>query len=124
MRGRLPVEAVGGTAGSFVGLGLGLLVGEPVACGDYIACLVGQMALGVGGSAVAGGWGAWLAGRWRHTDPSGLGALVGAVVGVAAGIVVVTLAVELSPLHIDGVPFLTIYAVTHGCVTAVFTRVL
>lgn len=117
-------EAAGGALGSLVGLGIGIALARPDACdSEDLACILDGVAVGLVGSTVGAGVGAWTAGRWRDTQPSGWGAAVGAVAGAAGGLGVIKLIEEISPGRGEGVGAIALYGLTHGLITAFFTRI-
>lgn len=118
------IETAGGTVGSLAGFGLGLAVSRPDECNNEdLACILNGVAVGLATSAVGAGAGAYGAGRWQNTEPSGWGAALGGVLGAAAGLGVVKLMDETSPGSGEGIGAIVAYGVTHGLVTAAFTRI-
>lgn len=118
------IEALGGTVGSATGLGLGLLISRPDACGtDDIGCILER--LGASGIAAAAGsaLGAWGAGRWKNTEPSAIGAVIGSIAGVAAGVGMLELLERPGSGGLDPVPAFVAFTVTNGMVTALFSRI-
>ena len=121
---RFAVEAAGGVVGSLAGVGLAVAAGAARRCGvDDLGCVIRDVALigavSTAGSA-AGAYGVW---RWRRTEPSGLGATLGAVVGVAAGVGAMQL-VEEAGIRPNNVVRTVIYSTAQGLVTALGSRLL
>lgn len=118
------IEAAGGAVGSLAGLGLGIAIGGVGECGvENLECMLRGAAVMLVGSAAGAGIGAWGAGRWGETDPSGWGAAVGGVVGVAAALGVNKILEESRPRGGEGVGAIAAFVVTQGLVTALFTRI-
>lgn len=118
------IEAAGGAVGSLAGLWLGVGLGGVGECGvENLECMLKGAAVALVGSAAGAGIGAWGAGRWRETEPSGWGAAVGGVAGLAAALGVVRILEESSPRGGEGVGAIVAHGVTHGLVTALFTRI-
>ena len=117
-------EAAGGALGSVAGFGIGIALARPDECNsEDLGCILNGVAVALVGSAAGAGVGAWSAGRWRDTEPSGWGAAIGAVAGAAGGVGVIKLIEEIDPGGAEGVGAIAIYGLTHGLVTALFTRV-
>lgn len=117
-------EAAGGALGSLAGFGIGIALARPDACdAEDLACILDGVAVGLVGSTVGAGVGAWSAGRWRDTEPSGWEAAVGAVAGAAGALGVIKLMDEISPRGGEGVGAIALYGLTHGLITAFFTRI-
>ena len=119
------LETLGGTVGSAAGFGLTALLADPDACDrEDLECLLRDAAVVLGGSAVGSGLGTWGAGRLASTRPSGLGAALGSIAGVAAGLGVGHLLTEeLDVASSDGARLIA-FAVTHGFVTALGSRIV
>lgn len=118
------IEFAGGTVGSLAGLGLGIALARPDECSNEdLGCILNGLAVGLVTSTVGAGAGAYAAGRWQDTEPSGWGAALGAVAGAAAGIGVLKLIEESnSGRGAEGFSAAIVYGVTHGLVTAAFSR--
>lgn len=123
----LTIEALGGTAGSLAGVGIGLLVSGAASdtCGsEDLACDLKQAAT-TGVISVAGSTaGTYLAGRAGNTQPSLVGSLLGAIVGAAAGVGVVHLLTEETKLARNNATLVVAYSVTQGLVTAIGSRIV
>lgn len=118
------IEFAGGTVGSLAGLGLGLALARTDECNsEDLGCLLNGVAVGLVTSAVGAAAGAYAAGRWQDTEPSGWGAAIGAVAGAAAGVGVIKLIEETSSGGgVEGFAAVVVYGVAHGLVTAAFSR--
>ena len=116
------IEAAGGTAGSLAGFALvystsGRCDVEDLACNLQHA---GAAVLVATAGAAAG---AYLAGRLARTQPSMVGAALGAVVGAAGGIGVAHLLTEELNLVNSDTGAIIGYAVAQGTLTALGSRV-
>jgi hypothetical protein len=122
---RLLVEWGGGTVGSAVGGGIGLLIASESDCpSDELACSFEKAGIALAASALGSGAGTWFGGRMGETEPSGLGAAIGALLGVPAGIGVVHLLSEDTDwVRSDAVLFAS-FAITQGIVSAVGSRIV
>jgi hypothetical protein len=118
------VEALGGSAGSALGIGLGLVIAKPGGCpsNDDIACILRRLGA-VGIIAVAGTTvGTVVAGRWAGTDPSIVGALLGAAVGAAAGIGLEHLITEEMNQSLGDAGAVVLFSVSQGILAAAGSR--
>ena len=117
------IEAAGGTLGSLLGFGAVYVAGNECEGEDLVCNLRSAftaVVLGTVGSAT----GAYLAGRAFDTEPSALGATLGAVAGAAGAIGVVHLLTEeLNAINGRGVE-LASYVVTQGLITALGSRIV
>jgi hypothetical protein len=118
------IEAAGGTLGSGVGVGLGLLISDPADCdAEDVACIL--EGLGVTGlvAAAAAPVGSVLLGRANDTEPSLLGAAIGSVAGIAVGLGVIKLLDE-GGATLNGLGAGVVFTVSHGVVTALGSRLV
>ena len=122
---RFMIEWGGGAVGSAVGGGIGLLIVSESDCpSEELACSFEKAGIALAASALGSGTGAWLAGRIGDTEPSGLGAAIGALLGVPAGIGVVHLLSEDTEwVRSDALLFVS-YALTQGIVSAIGSRIV
>lgn len=116
----LGIEALGGTGGSAIGFHMVRLLSDRIACGENLSCTLGNAAtallLGsVGAAAVS-----YASGRIAGTEPSGAGAVIGAVVGAAA---VVGVDHVLSNINTSDRHRYVAFAVTQGLLTAIGSRI-
>jgi hypothetical protein len=117
-------EALGGTLGSAVGIGLGLAVARPDDCpsDDDVVCTLRRLgvtgAIGVIGATV----GTVVAGRVADTDPSLVGAFLGAAAGAAAGIGLEHLITEEMGQPLGNVGAVLLFSVTQGILAAAGSR--
>ncbi len=119
-----PLEWIGGSAGSLLGLGAGLLVLSPSRCHtDDIACILERLGA-VGLMSAAGApLGTVALGNLGGTRPSFVGAAIGSIAGVVAGVVLLEWAEQTDDDALP-VPYaLVIYGGTHGLVTAIGSRI-
>jgi hypothetical protein len=115
------VETAGGVGGSLLGFGLLFLQGDD--CGEDLGCTLRHAFEAVALGTVASAGGAYLAGRLADTQPSGVGAVLGAVVGVAAGVGLWHLFTEdLDVVNNERAAVLS-YTVTQGVFTALGSRI-
>lgn len=121
------IEALGGTAGSLAGVGVGLLLSGAWTdrCNNEdLACLLRQIAA-TGVVSVAGATaGTYIAGRAADTGPSFVGGLLGAVAGAAAGAGVIHLLTEETRVADNNATLAVAYSVTQGIVSALGSRLL
>jgi hypothetical protein len=119
------VEAVGGTVGSALGIGLGLAIARPDNCpsNEDLACILRRLGtvgiVGVAGATV----GTFVAGRWAASDPSIVGALLGAAVGAAAGIGLEHLVTEELNQSLGNAGAVVLFSVTQGILAAAGSRI-
>jgi len=118
------IEAAGGTLGSALGVGIGLLIADPGDCdGEDLQCIL--EGLGVTGlvAAATAPLGTVLAGRAYDTEPSMLGAVLGSVAGVAVGLGVIKLFDEAG-VPLEGLGAGVAFTLSHGIVTALGSRLV
>lgn len=116
------IEWLGGSIGSVAGLGAAWLLVSAEGCGEDLRCILGNaaMALAVGTAGSAAG--AYGAGRLSDTEPSGWGAIAGALVGAAAAVGVDHLLTEEASVDLSqGARFIA-FGVTQGGLTALGSR--
>ena len=118
------VEALGGTVGSALGITIGLAVAKPTDCpsDDDVACTLQKLGItgiiGVVGATI----GTAVAGRWAATDPSLIGAFVGAAAGAAVGIGLEHLVTEEMDRSLGDVGTVVLFSVTQGILAAAGSR--
>lgn len=118
------IEFVGATAGSLVGLGLGLRIARPDECNNEdLECIL--RGVGVAGltSFVGAPAGAVLLGNMAETSPSVWGAWIGSAAGVAAGAGLLKLAEEVDDDTLPVRYSLVVFSGTHGLLTALGSRI-
>lgn len=122
---RFLIEWGGGSVGSAIGGGIGLLIASESDCPtDDLACTFEKAGIALAASALGSAAGTWFAGDMGETEPSGLGASIGALLGVPAGIGVVHLLSEDTGwVQSDPVLFAS-YALTQGIVSAIGSRIV
>lgn len=119
-----PVEFLGATAGSLIGLGAGLLIASPDACdNEDIGCIIERLGMVGLFSAVGAPAGTMLAGGWADTRPSLVGAAIGSLAGVAAGAGLLKLGEEIDDDPLPVLYALVAYGGAHGLLTAVGSRI-
>jgi hypothetical protein len=119
------VEWGGGAVGSAIGGGIGFLIASESDCPtEELACSFEKAGIALAASAVGSGAGTWLAGRMGDTEPSGLGAAIGALLGVPAGIGVVHLLSEDTEWVRNDAALFASYALTQGIVSAIGSRIV
>jgi len=119
------IEAAGGVLGSAAGLGLGFLITNPGDCpSDDLGCTLQKVGAALAISAGGSGLGTVVLGRASHTQPSALGAFVGAAVGIAAGVGVVHLISEELDLSREDAVLWVGYTLTQGVVSALGSRLV
>jgi hypothetical protein len=117
-------EALGGMAGAALGIVVGLAVAKPDDCpsDDDVVCTLRRLgvtgAIGIVGATV----GTVVAGRWRRTDPSVVGALLGAAAGTAAGIGLEHLVTEELDQPLGNAGAVLLFSVTQGILAAAGSR--
>jgi hypothetical protein len=114
------IESAGGVSGSLLGFGLVYLAASD--CGEDLSCTLQQAFGAVALGTVASAGGAYLAGRLAETQPSGVGALLGAVAGAAGGIGLWHLITEELNLVVSDEAAVLSYTITQGMVTALGSR--
>ena len=115
------IEAAGATAGSLLGFGVVYLARD--SCGvEDLGCTIKRAGLGIGLSTVGAAAGNHIAGRLGETNPSGWGAVLGAVVGAAAGVGAWHLFTEELDVANNPAAAIAVYAVTQGLITAAGSR--
>ena len=120
------VEALGGTLGSLAGVGAGLLITRAVnECeSEDLVCDLRRVAT-TGVASVAGATaGTYVAGRAADTEPSLLGAFLGALAGTAAGVGVVHLLTEETNVARNNATLVVAYSVTQGIVAGLGSRIV
>ena len=117
-------EALGGAAGSIAGFALGYALLADNCDTEELTCLLESAALTLVVSAVGATAGSHLTGRALDTDPSLVGGVIGSVAGVVAGIGAWHLVTEDLDIVNDRVPAVITYAVVHGAVTALGSRLI
>jgi hypothetical protein len=118
----LAIETLGAATGSALGFGAAVALSDARACGEDLACLLGDVALAVSVATAASAAGALIAGRAFDTEPSVLGAIVGAVVGAGAAIGVEHLLSEEAGMNLGDGTRVGVFALTQGLVTALGSR--
>jgi hypothetical protein len=115
------IEALGGTAGAFVGGGLILLAREECDVEDTV-CILESLGVAGIGSVLGATAGTYFAGKAADTQPSLVGAGLGAALGLAAGVGVVKL---LDEANVRGkyIPIVSLI-ITEGTLTALGSRLL
>jgi hypothetical protein len=123
--GAFAVDALGGTLGSALGIGVGLAIAKPNECpsDDDVACPLQKLGItgivGVVGATV----GTVAAGRWAGTEPSLVGAFVGAAAGAAAGIGLEHLVTEEMGQSLGNVGTVVLFSVAQGILAAAGSRI-
>jgi hypothetical protein len=118
-------EALGGVIGSGLGLALGLALTnrEPCPGEDDVVCPLQRLSvigvIGIAGAAI----GTTLAGNWARTNPSLVGALLGAVAGAAVGIGLEHLITEEMGHSLGDAGAVVLFSVTQGILAAAGSRV-
>jgi hypothetical protein len=118
-------EALGGAAGSAVGVVLGLSIARPDDCPveDDVVCPLQRLSvaglMGVAGATI----GTVVAGRAANTNPSLVGAFLGAVAGAAAGIGLDHLITEEMGQSLGDVGAIALFSVTQGVLAAAGSRI-
>ena len=80
----LGIETVGGVLGSAIGFGTVALIRGRDPCGEHLSCTLRSAAAALAAGTVGAAGGTYLAGRLAGTEPSGVGAAIGAVAGAGA----------------------------------------
>jgi hypothetical protein len=111
------IEALGGVGGAALGYGALMLTGDDL-CGEDLTCTLRNAGAALLLGTVGAGLGSYAAGRVFGTEPSGLGALAGAIAGAAAVIALDHAAGEMS----DGTR-VAVFALTHGTIAALGSRI-
>lgn len=113
------IEALGGTAAA--ALAYAITLTGPDDCGEDLSCTLrnAEAALLLGTMAAAGG--TYAAGRVFDTEPSGWGAVVGALAGAAAVIGLDHMWTDVFP-DSDGTR-IVVFSVTQGLTTAAASRI-
>jgi hypothetical protein len=116
------IEAAGGIVGSTLGFSTAYLAERDCDAED-LSCILRTASLAVVASTAGAALGTWATGRAFDTQPSGIGATVGAIAGAAAGVGMYHLLTE--ELNVVGgrVPVMLSYTVTQGVVAALGSRV-
>jgi hypothetical protein len=117
------IEAAGGTVGSALGFAAVIALTGPGSCGDDLSCTLGIAAtavlLATAGSAAL----TYAVGRTFETEPSGWGAVAGAVAGAAAAIGVEHLLSEEADINMNDATRILVIAVTQGSLAALGSRI-
>jgi hypothetical protein len=117
------LEAAGGIAGSMLGFGVIYLSNDR--CGvEDLGCTLESVFTGIVIGTVASAGGAYFAGKAGNTDPSLLGASLGAIAGVGAGIGLWALFTEQLDVGNKEIAAALTFTVTQGLVTALGSRLL
>lgn len=117
------LEAAGGIAGSMLGFGVIYLSNDR--CGvEDLGCTLEAVFTGMVLGTVASAGGAYLAGKAGDTDPSLLGASLGAIAGAGAGVGLWALFTEQLDVGNKELAAAVTYTVTQGLVTALGSRLL
>lgn len=121
--GSFLIEAAAAAAGS--GVGFSLTKAALSECGvDDLACDIGHVAAATGVATAGAAAGAYFIGKWADTNPSGAGAILGAVAGAFAGIGAWHFINEEVNVNTSDAASIAIYAVTQGLVTALGSRLV
>lgn len=121
--GRWGIEAIGATLGSAAGAAIGVAVVDRVDCGEDLYCVLGQLGLTLTLASAGAAGGDLLVGNAARTEPSVLGAAIGALVGAGAGLATTKLYDELVE-HVPGrVPIVLTFTLTQGSLTALGSRI-
>jgi hypothetical protein len=119
-------EALGGTVGSALGIAIGLAVVRPDDCPseDDVVCTLRRLGItgiiGVAGATT----GTMVAGRWAGTDPSLVGAFLGAAAGTAVGIGLEHLITEELNQSLGSGGAVVLFSVTQGLLAAGGSRLV
>lgn len=117
-------EALGGAIGSAIGLAVGLAVARPDDCpsDDDVVCPLRRLGvtgvIGVAGATV----GTVVAGRLAGSEPSLLGAFIGAAAGAAASVGLEHLITEEMSRQIGNAGTVVLFSVTQGILAAAGSR--
>jgi hypothetical protein len=118
------IELGGGAAGAAIGGGIGFwIAGEADCSNEDLACSFRKAGIALAASAIGSGAGSWLAGRLGDTDPSGIGATLGALVGIPAGLGVIHLLSEDTDWVHDEAALFVSYSITQGLLAALGSRI-
>jgi hypothetical protein len=117
-------EALGGAAGSALGVVLGLAIANPDDCAveDDVVCPLKRLSIAGLTGVVGATMGTVVAGRAARTNPSLIGAFLGAVVGAAAGIGLDHLITEEMGQSLGDVGAIALFSVTQGVLAAAGSR--
>jgi hypothetical protein len=117
------LEAAGGIAGSL--LGFGVIYFSNDRCGvEDLGCTLESVFTGMVLGTVASAAGTYFAGKAGNTDPSLLGASLGAVAGAGAGVGLWALFTEQLDVGNKQIAAAVSYTVTQGLVTALGSRLM
>jgi hypothetical protein len=118
------IEAGGGIVGSGIGVAVGIAISGVNRCPveDDVVCIFKRLGVAAGIAAATSAAGTYSAGRMGDTRPSAPGAIIGSVAGVAAGLGVLRL-IDEGTAKPGRVGSAIVFAVSHGIVTAVGSRV-
>ena len=118
------LEALGASVGSAAGLFLmSSMLGDECDVED-LTCNLGSAAAGIAVGTAGAALGDYLTGRLFDTQPSGVGATIGAILGAAAGLGVWHLVTEDLDLMSKSTGAVATYVVTQGVVTALGSRLI
>jgi hypothetical protein len=118
-------EALGGTVGSALGIAVGLAIAKPDDCPpeDDVACPLQRLSItglvGIAGATL----GTAVAGRWARSDPSIVGAFLGAAAGAAVGIGLEHLITEEMGQSLGNAGAIVLFSVTQGILAAAGSRI-
>jgi hypothetical protein len=118
-------EALGGAAGSALGVVIGLAIADPDDCAveDDVACPLKRLSVAGLMGVLGATMGTVVAGRAARTSPSLIGAFLGAVVGAAAGIGLDHLVTEEMGQSLGDVGAIALFSVTQGVLAAAGSRI-
>jgi hypothetical protein len=118
------VEALGGVVGSTVGFGIIALARQDDCDVEDTVCLLESAGLAIALGTATSAVGTVLAGRSFETEPSVLGASIGALAGIAAGLGVSHLLTDELNVTNSDVAAVLGYTITQGVVTAIGSRIV
>jgi hypothetical protein len=118
-------EAVGGAAGSALGVVVGLAIADPDDCAveDDVVCPLKRLSVAGLMGVLGATMGTVVAGRAARTNPSLIGAFLGAVVGAAAGIGLDHLVTEEMGQSLGDVGAIALFSLTQGVLAAAGSRI-
>ncbi|HEY0673492.1 MAG TPA: hypothetical protein VGD27_14535 [Longimicrobiales bacterium] len=117
------VEAAGASVGSFIGFSIMAELLRKNCDFEDVVCEVASAAASAGVATAGSVGGVYLAGRVAHTNPSMLGATIGAVLGAGAGVGMWHFVREEVEIGMSDSGAIALYAVTQGIVTALGSRI-
>ena len=121
------IETLGGTAGSALGVGAGLLISRATnecQSEEDLECQLRQAATTGLVSVVGATAGTYLVGRAANAEPSFAGSLIGALAGAAAGVGVIHLLTEEANVSSNNTTLVVAYSLTQGVVAALGSRIV